>query len=190
VVACYARAGEHWSFYEIDPAVVEIARDPRYFTLLENSEAASIEYVVGDARLELQGAPEGHYDALFVDVFSGDSPPLHLMTAEALELYRSRVALGGLIAMHVSNRFMSLAPVIARGAGHIGLGFRVRVHGVTAEEFDDGKAPSIWVVMSDDPKALAPFSPEIGWVAPKDTGSVGLWTDDHQNVFDALRSPF
>src|SRR5262249_31990557 len=109
----YGRSGQAWTFYEIDPAVVRVAEDDRYFTYLSDARAAGIEVriVPGDARLQMVGAPEKAYDLLFLDAFSSDSVPVHLLTVEALELYLSKLADGGVLALNISNRYLDLEPV-------------------------------------------------------------------------------
>lgn len=118
--AAYSRAGEAWTFYEIDPIIVRIARDPRLFTYLSACAGAQQNIVLGDARLRLREAPAGAYDLIVLDAFSSDAVPAHLMTREALALYLSKLAPGGVIAFHVSNRTLQLDRVaggIAREAG-------------------------------------------------------------------------
>ena len=125
-LACYAEPGQGWTFYEIDPAVVRIARDPRFFTYLKDCRARSQDVVVGDARLRLRDAPDGGYGLIVLDAFSSDAIPMHLLTREALRLYRDKLADGGLIAFHISNRYLDLAPVLGALARDAGLIDRIR----------------------------------------------------------------
>jgi hypothetical protein len=123
-VACYRRPGQRWTFYEIDPLVERIARDERYFHYLaECAPDAAIRS--GDARLTLQDAARASYDLLILDAFSSDAIPMHLITREALALYLDKLAPGGVIAWHVSNRNLDLAPHRrrsrrGRGGGRLG----------------------------------------------------------------------
>ena len=110
-LACYAEAGDDWTFYEIDPLVERIARDPRYFTYLQNSRG-DLNVVLGDGRLTLQRATPGAYDLIVLDAFSSDAIPVHLLTREAVELYMSRLRTDGVVAVHISNRYLNLEPVL------------------------------------------------------------------------------
>src|SRR5207302_1230798 len=113
------KAGEHWTFFEIDPEVIRIARDPRLFTFL-SSCAADAPVVAGDARLTLEASP-GRYDLIVLDAFSSDSIPAHLLTREALAGYLAKLSPRGVIVAHISNRHLDLAPVLANVAGSQGL---------------------------------------------------------------------
>ena len=112
-LACYAGPGQRMTFFEIDPAVAKIARDPRFFTFLADSRAASIAVVLGDARLRLGDAPDHSYGLIVLDAFSSDAIPTHLLTREALQLYRAKLEKDGLLAFHISNKWIDLAPILA-----------------------------------------------------------------------------
>src|SRR5690606_18454711 len=103
-----------WTFYEIDPVVERFASNPRYFPFLSRSPAAPITVETGDARLELAKDRGRAYALLVLDAFSSDAIPMHLITREAVALYRERLTDDGLIAIHISNRHLALGPVIAR----------------------------------------------------------------------------
>ncbi|HEU5424616.1 MAG TPA: fused MFS/spermidine synthase, partial [Nitrolancea sp.] len=121
-MAAYAREHERWSFYELDPAVIRIARDPRYFTFLSDSRAGRIDVIEGDARLRLREAPERAFELIVLDAFSSDAVPAHLLTREALALYRHQLAAGGQIVFNITNRYLDLEPVVgalARDAGMV-----------------------------------------------------------------------
>ena len=148
-LASYATADQRWTFYEIDPAVVRIARDPRYFTYINDCRARSCDIILGDARLRLREAPESGYGLIILDAFSSDAIPVHLLTREALRVYRSKLADGGLIAFHISNRYIDLAPVLGRLARDAGLVARVRFDlALSPEQVGDGKLASTWVVIA------------------------------------------
>src|SRR5207244_3866864 len=104
-LAAYGRPGDRVTFYELDPAVARIASNPRWFTYLRDSRA-DVRIVVGDGRLELAAAPDHGYDLLVLDAFSSDSVPVHLLTREAVELYLSKLRPDGLVAFHVTNRYL------------------------------------------------------------------------------------
>ena len=110
-LACYRHRGEAWTFYEIDRAVVQIARDPHFFTFVSGC-APDLPVVIGDARLTLAASTE-KYDLIVLDAFSSDTIPVHLLTREAVAGYLKHLADGGVILMHISNRYMELAPTVA-----------------------------------------------------------------------------
>src|SRR5690606_3097493 len=106
-MACHARAGQSWTFYEIDPLVVRVAQDASLFTFLSDC-APNADVIVGDARLELAKQPPAAYDLVLADAFSSDSVPTHLITSEAMQLYLDRVSENGVVLIHVSNRNLAL----------------------------------------------------------------------------------
>jgi hypothetical protein len=184
-LAAYARPDQCWKFYEIDPAVVRIARDPAYFTYLHDCEASRLEIILGDARLRLRDAPEHAYGLLILDAFSSDAIPVHLLTRESLDLYRRKLLPDGLIAFHISNRYLDLAPVLGALARDSGMVCRVRqdVH-VKAEDERMGKSASIWAVMANREADLGALAEDPAWVSPFVRPSESAWTDDFSSVFD------
>jgi len=186
-LATYAKHGAAWTFFEINPEVVTIATNPRLFSYLSDAFAGgeSSRIVLGDARLALRSDP-GNYRILVVDAFSADSIPVHLVTSEALALYQSKTANSGVIAWHISNRYIKLAPVLARLASAAGMGALRRLDFPTPrEQLEPGaRLASEWVVMSKDPTTLAKFPKS--WQPLKVSDRVGLWTDDSSSVLAAL----
>jgi spermidine synthase len=186
-VACYAQPGQQFTFYEIDPAVERIARDPRYFTFLQDCPA-KYEVVLGDARLSLQQAPDSCYDMIILDAFSSDAIPVHLMTREALALYRAKLNKGGILLFHISNRYLDLKPVLgalARDAGWISL-CQSDVK-MTIKELVEQKKSSDWVVMARDLDDLARLAPGIRWQSLSGTTREVLWTDDFSNILAVFK---
>ncbi len=184
-LAAYAAPGQRWTFYEIDPAIVRIAGDPQYFTYLENSRAEAVDVVVGDARLRLRESPDRAYDLLILDAFSSDALPVHLVTREAIALYRSKLAEGGVLAFNLSNRYLDLEPLIGRQALDAGLVCRVRADlDVIPEERDGGKQPSIWAVMAAD---LGGLADESGWHEPRVRADSPAWTDERSDLLRYIR---
>jgi hypothetical protein len=181
-VAAYGEAGDRVVFYEIDPAVVAIAEDPSLFTYLSDS-AAEIDIVLGDGRLTLEASGARH-DVLIVDAFSSDAIPVHLLTREAIALYRERVSDNGLVALHVSNRNLDLAPVVAAIAEHDGiLGWTRSDEGEGAAA--TGRTASNWIVLSGTPGAGDAFE---GWTELSgSTTKRTMWTDAHSDVLRVLR---
>jgi len=187
-MAAYARPLDRWTFYEIDPAVVEIARDRRYFTFLRDCRAAlSPAIVVGDARQRLRHAGPHAYDLLVLDAFSSDAIPVHLVTREALGLYLEKLAPGGLLAFHVSHRLLDLRPVLGALAADAGLAARVRDDpDAAAVSLERGQDPSRWIVMARREGDLGTIAVDARWAPlPPGDGS-RLWTDDFSNVLGAL----
>ncbi|MBI5687429.1 MAG: fused MFS/spermidine synthase [Verrucomicrobia bacterium] len=186
-LATYAKPGQAWDFYEIDPAVERIACDPRLFTFISQCAASKLRVVLGDARLKLRDTPDGHYGMLVLDAFSSDSIPVHLLTREALRLYCAKVADGGLLAFHVSNRRLDLKPIVASLAADAGLA------GCDREDFDispaerrDGKEVSEWIVLSRRGELVRQLARDPRW-QPLPPASGPLWTDDFSNLLMALR---
>ena len=114
-LACYRRPGQYWQFFEIDPLVIEIARERKIFSFIERC-APDVEITLGDARLTLAQVPQGKFDILALDAFSSDSIPLHLLTKEAFATYRRALKPDGLLLVHISNRYIDLNPVVAAEA--------------------------------------------------------------------------
>jgi hypothetical protein len=180
-IASYAQPGQHYTYYEIDPAVEQVARDPRYFTYLADCPA-KVDVVLGDARLSLQGAPAGHHDLFILDAFSSDSIPLHLITREALALYLAKLKDTGIMAFHISNRYLDLMPVLGNLAREAGLACLVQEdRKLTEADLKELKLGSIWVVMARQPRYLAPLAASPGW-RPLSGNDAAPWTDDFSNI--------
>lgn len=186
-LACYAQPGQRWTFYEIDPVVAKIARDPQYFSFLEESCAARIAVVLGDARLRLQDAPDHGYALMVMDAFSSDAIPTHLLTREALELYVSKLSQGGIVAFHISNRYVHLAPVLGALARDLSLTCLVRRDlNIPPDEVLRGKVPSIWAVMAPRLADLGAFLEDPRWNSPTVRPNEAAWTDDFSNLIEHL----
>ncbi len=183
--AAYAGPAESWTFYEIDPLVERIARDPRYFTYLADARSPP-RVVLGDARLSLAHDASTRLDVLVVDAFSSDAPPAHLLTREAVRLYFDRLAPGGLLLLHLSNRYLDFGPVVAALAADARLVARVRGHDPTRAEARLGDAGSVWAVLARKVDDLGRIARDPRWRPP--AGAAGaLWTDDFSNVVRRLR---
>jgi spermidine synthase len=182
--AAYAQAGQEWTFYEIDPGIVDIARDRRYFTYLRNAEAP-VRIVLGDARLSLARAPRGAYDLILLDAFSSDAVPVHLLTREALGTYLERLAPGGRIAFHVSNRYLDLESVIGELARERGLA--VTVGSGPKSRPERYVQWSTWVVVGRTQRDLFGLDNPPRWRAPKLREGARPWTDDYSSVLGVFR---
>lgn len=184
-LAAYALRGESWTFFEIDAAVERIARDPRWFTYLIDCPGI-IRVRLGDGRLSLAAAGD-RYDVLILDAYSSKSIPLHLLSREALRVYRARLAPGGLLVFHISNRYFDLAPVVASLAQDAGLEWRVRKEEVRdPDESRGGVIPSTWAVLTSDATAIGVLTADRRWRRVPPNGA-GVWTDDHSSLLSALR---
>jgi spermidine synthase len=179
-LALYGRAGDVYRFYEIDPAVIEIAHDE--FSFIANSRA-HVDTVLGDARLSLEREPSNNFDVLAVDAFSGDSIPIHLITAEAMGVYMKHMNPDGIIAFHVTNRFLWLPPEVARIAAAKGL-YSVLVH-------DENDNPALrntdWVLVAANPLVLEREAIRHAATPIKLERKALAWTDDFNNLFNALK---
>lgn len=185
-LACYAKPGEAWTFYEIDPVVVRLAQDATKFRFLADC-APDATIVLGDARLTLAEAKRSA-DIIVLDAFSSDVVPAHLLTREALALYVSKLAPGGAVVFHISNRYLELANVVAAIADANGLALAIRqdstVDGVDFEK--NMYAGSLVAVVARREEDLAPLRDLPGWGRLQRDPSVAAWTDDYSNVLAAM----
>jgi hypothetical protein len=186
-MACYLQLGESLTYYEIDPAVNRIASNPRYFTFLSQC-APTARIVLGDARLKLRNAPDSSYDLIVLDAFSGDTIPMHLMTSEALALYLRKLAPGGMIAFHISNLYLDLAPTVGALTHNAGLVcLKDEDMDVPQTEIDAGRYPSRWVVMARNKADLGALATDTHWVPVNAPPRTPVWTDDYSNLLRAIK---
>ncbi len=187
-LASYKKPGQELVFYEIDPAVVRIASDPRFFTFLANAPGGPPPIVLGDARLRLREIPEGHLGLLVIDAFSSDAVPVHLVTREAIALYRSRLKPEGLLALHISSRFVDLEPVLATLAADAGMVCRVHDDVASPEDaFAPGKTPSRWAVLANSEEALGSLGDDPRWKRARAWPGARPFTDDFSNLLGTLK---
>ena len=186
-LAVYGQPGDRFRFYEIDPAIVDVAH--RHFSYVKNS-LANINIVLGDARLtledELRRGQSQQFDLLILDAFSGDAIPVHLLTREAMALYLEHLRPGGILAIHISNRHLDLRPVVEGLARHHSLHF-VNISDNVAKE-DWWLYNTSWMLLSADAARLE--VPEIRKAAeepPDETARYVDWTDDHASLFSILK---
>jgi SAM-dependent methyltransferase len=178
-LAAYGRPGDLFRFYELSPEVARMARE--HFTFLEESEA-EVERVLGDARLALEREEPQAYDLIVLDAFNGDAIPVHLLTREAFDEYRRHLRPGGVIAVHVSNRYVDLRPVVKGGADYLGLA--TTVVSDRNEAGDWWIEPSTWVLVggvTSEGAAAGNERPGAGEPLSR------LWTDEHSSVFGILK---
>ncbi len=180
-IATYGRADDTYRIYEINPQVLELARTR--FSFLARSQA-SVQTVLGDARLALEREAAQRFDVLAIDAFSSDSIPVHLMTREALALYAHHVRPGGVIAFHVSNRYLDLAPVLFQLAEEIGWDALRIEHRPAASSH---LYPSTWVLLSAERAVRASLRGDGPDFAPPPRRLPQPWTDDYNNLFEVLK---
>jgi hypothetical protein len=183
-LAAYARKGDVYRFYEINPQVIDIAR--RDFTFLDDAEAAGakVESVLGDARLAMEREPPQRYDVLVIDAFSSDSIPVHLITREAMAVYLRHVKPDGVVAFHVTNRFLRLGPVVKRIAGEI---FGIHIALFDDDAKDSDLSSTDWVMVTRNKSLLdhPELAPHV--TAVEDIPGLRVWTDDFNNLFQILK---
>jgi hypothetical protein len=181
----YSKPGQEWTLYEINPDVINLARNSQYFTYMQNCVNGSAIVIEGDARLKLQDAQPGYYGLIVFDAFSSDAIPVHLITQQALDLYLSKLAAGGILVFHISNRSLDLKPILADLAASRNL---------IAIGFDDlkpssleGRDPSQWVVMARSAPEISNLSINSQWQPLNGSNAGRVWTDDFSNILRAIR---
>jgi hypothetical protein len=204
-LAAYGRSGDRYQFYEIDPDVIQIARNDDFFSYLSDSRAA-IQVVAGDARLslerQLRDGGSQDFDLFIIDAFSSDSLPVHLITLEAMRLYLQHLKSDGVLAMHISNVNLDLAPLVFRIAAELGMhaakienqAFKRRLH-----------SSADWMILSKDAAYIESFSPigekframlkvrpiglTVHTAGDLDLTDAPLWTDDYSDLLSVLQIP-
>ncbi len=181
-LACYEEKDQHWTFFEIDPAVIAIAQNPRLFTYLKQAQGA-VNIIAGDGRLGLEKNTDS-FGLIVVDAFSSDAIPLHLLTREALRIYRSRLAKGGILAFHISNRYVDLESVLANLAKDAGMFALVRRDRNMDKQA--GNWASDWVVLANSADDLQNLAATRLWQPARVDDSLPVWTDDFSNLFEVF----
>ena len=186
-LAAYAREGEHWTFFEIDPAVERIASDTSYFCYLAASRA-ELHIVLGDARRSITAA-DSRFDLMVFDAYTSDAIPVHLLTREALSAYREKLKPGGVMVFHLSNRYFDLVPVMAGLADDAKLACRVRLMMGVPEATSDSLriANSDYAVVARSDADLGALASDSRWVTIKPRKTLRLWTDDYSSLLSVLR---
>jgi hypothetical protein len=185
-LAAYGAPDQQLTFYEIDPAVQHLARDPEYFTYLRDAEdrGVQLKVVLGDARLKMEQAADKQYGLIVIDAFSSDAIPIHLLTREAFHLYLSKLTGDGLLAFHISSRSLDLEPVVGALAQDTGLVGLVQRDEALKKL---GKASSDWVVLARKPADLGGLARDARWKLLSGGRHVAVWTDDFSNVLGVVR---
>ncbi|NNL89106.1 MAG: fused MFS/spermidine synthase [Marinicaulis sp.] len=185
-MACYAEDGEEWTFYEIDPTVVDMARNDRLFRYVNDCQPNS-PIKIGDARLQIATEKDASFDAIFVDAFSSDSIPAHLITREALALYRQKLISGGVIFFHTSNRVVDVTSVAAAIAHDAGLSARGIFYSPTeGDEFSPLRSPTNAVLVGEETVLAALLEGREGWGRVEPHRYIDAWTDDYSHIIGAI----
>jgi hypothetical protein len=184
-LAAYGKAGQEWTFFEIDPAIADLASDRRQFTYLSDSPART-RIVLGDARIGLAKEPRGAFDVLVIDAFSSDSIPVHLLTREALQLYIAKLQPRGVVAFHISNNFLSLAPLVANLASDAGF-VSLERYDVQGESASMATATAHWVVVARSVEALGALANDPRWRPVPSQEAPIAWTDDFSDPLSVVR---
>lgn len=186
-LAAYGEAGQDWTFYEIDPAIADLAANSRHFSFLADSPART-RVVLGDARISLTKEPPHAFDLLIVDAFSSDAIPVHLLTREALKLYWEKLDAHGVLAFHISNRYIDFAPLLAGLARDAGLVCLVQDDLLlSAADMADEKTASRWAVMARSAGDLGALAHDTRWHALPARPTTVAWTDDFSNPLALFR---
>lgn len=195
-LACYRAPGQRWTFFEIDPAMVQIARDSGAFGFVPEC-APNVPILIGDARIRLQEIPAASLDLLAIDAFSSDAIPLHLLTREAFDVYARALQPEGIALVHISNRYVDLEPVLRAFEQQAGWHAMVRDDAPDANDEALARTGSIWVAMARDQAALDRLAVATEtipngrglWRPLSDAKEPRLWTDDYASVLPLLSLP-
>ncbi len=185
-LTCHMAPGEDWTFFEIDPDVVRIARDPALFRFLRDCAERPPAIVLGDARLTIADQ-KATYGAIVVDAFSSDAIPAHLVTREAIGLYLSRLDAGGAIILHISNRHLDLRQILARAGAEHGL----KAYSIQEQQVEPlnqrYRARTTVLVLARDPAHLGALTGAPSWQSVPPDMTRRPWTDDFSNILEAIR---
>jgi len=190
-LAAYGEPGRSMQFFEIDPAVVRIARDPSMFTFLSDSRSA-LTFTTGDGRLELAKTPDGTFGLIVVDAFTSDAIPVHLLTREAIALYVRKLSPGGVLALHITNANLELSPIVDGLTADGGLAGLIQDNQIeNQDQLLEGKDGSEWAVIGRNRAALAPLEHDARWISvPSQPGRTPdpryVWTDDYSSLFTVV----
>jgi hypothetical protein len=182
-LTCASQPGEDWKFFEIDQSMVDTARDPKYFTFIQNCEP-DLKPVIGDARLTFAKEPDGIYDLIIVDAYSSDAIPIHLATEEAMEIYKRKLAPQGAVVMHVSNRHLELSSVVVGIADANDL--KSWVFSEDSGRDNEYIFSTTVVVSAREETDVGALASSDKWELTEAEDNQRVWTDDYSNVLGAV----
>ncbi|MCK5685979.1 fused MFS/spermidine synthase, partial [bacterium] len=173
--------------YEIDPDVIDIALNPDFFSFVKKSNA-NIKLIQGDGRLCIKKEKNHSFDIIILDAFSSDSIPSHLITLEAIELYKKKLKPGGIIIFHISNRFLNIEPLLAALSEKVNLKFICRFEvALNEEDNKEYRVAANYAVMSQDEIFIGSLSEIDEWRSLKPSDNFKIWTDQYSNLLSILR---
>ena len=182
-LACHARPGDEYTFFEIDPVVARIAQNPSWFTYLRDCGRPDV--VLGDGRRSL-ARRDDRFGLIAIDAFNSDAIPVHLITREAIELYLERIVPRGAVMLHLSNRYLDLEPVLGNVARDLRLACRIERHQPDEAQRDRGYSASVWALLAREPEHLGPLARDRRWHTCDDDPGAGTWTDDYSNLLGVV----
>ena len=182
-LTCASEPGETWKFFDIDQTMVDTARDPKYFTYIQNC-APDVKPVIGDARLTFAKEPDGVYDVIIVDAYSSDAIPIHLATQEAMKIYKAKLAPQGVVVMHVSNRHLELESVVVGIADANDL--KSWVYNEDSGRDDEYIFATDVVVSAREEADVGALASSDKWTETEPTEGERVWTDDYSNILGAV----
>ncbi|QIG93752.1 MULTISPECIES: fused MFS/spermidine synthase [unclassified Bradyrhizobium] len=182
-LTCASQPGEDWRFFEIDQSMVDTARDPKYFTYIQNCEP-NLKPVIGDARLTFAKEPDGVYDLIIVDAYSSDAIPIHLATEEAMAIYKEKLAPQGAVVMHVSNRHLELASVVVGIADANDM--KSWVYSEDSGRDNEYIFSTSVVVSAREEADVGKLASSDVWTETEADEKQRVWTDDYSNVLGAV----
>lgn len=182
-LTCASEPGEDWKFFEIDQSMVDTARDPKYFTFIQNCEP-DLQPVIGDARLTFAKEPDGIYDLIIVDAYSSDAIPIHLATEEAMAIYKQKLAPQGAVLMHVSNRHLELSSVVVGIADANDL--KSWVYSEDSGRDNEYIFSTSVVVSAREEADVGALASSDKWALTEAEDNQRVWTDDYSNVLGAV----
>jgi spermidine synthase len=183
-LACRAEPGDTVHYYEIDPAMIRLSTDPKNFSFL--TECRPVTITLGDARLTLAEAPDASYDVIIVDAFTSDAIPIHLLTREAMEIYRQKLVPEGIVAIHVSNRHLELASVVAGIAKANDMVSRVNEGADVTENDAEYVFLGTVVAATAKDENFGPIAQADSWELQKPDPKQWVWTDDYSNIIGSI----
>ena len=182
-LTCASKPGEDWKFFEIDQSMVDTARDPKYFTYIQNCEP-NLKPVIGDARLTFAREPDGIYDLIIVDAYSSDAIPIHLATEEAMAIYKAKLAPQGAVVMHVSNRHLELSSVVVGIADANDM--KSWVYNEDSGRDNEYIFSTSVVVSAREEADVGKLASSDVWAETEADEKQRVWTDDYSNVLGAV----
>jgi hypothetical protein len=185
--ACHKQEGETWKFFEIDPTVINISKNPKNFSFISKCQP-DIDIAIGDARLTMAKEPDASFDLLIIDAFSSDAIPVHMLTKEAVELFLSKLKPEGVVLLHTSNRYLDLNSVLGAILKELPEG--TAAISVTDRSANQGYGQSISsnVIFAKSETALQPYRSLEGVISDLDDGGLRAWTDDYSDILGAFMS--